>query len=306
VAFGVEPASSTGPDGRSNFSLSATPGAILFDDVSALNFSTKPLSLQLYATDAIETAGGGFGLLPESTKPVGAGSWITIPPDDATVQVPAASATGPGQIVVPITVHVPDKASPGDHAGGVVVSLRTVGTNASGQNVVLEQRVGTRVYIRVSGTIAPRLVVSDVHGAYQGTLNPIGQGRARISYRVTNAGNVSLSVSQSIAVSGLLGSQSHVDMARVPLLLPGASLAESASVAHVWPQFLEHATVTARSHVIVDSSNVVSVAAASSSTRLWAVPWTLLIIIAAIVIAIVVLLRRRSRPQGRHARGAGS
>src|ERR1700728_1890010 len=52
IAFGVGPASASGPDGRSSFDYSATPGATLFDHVAVINYSTRPATLQLYATDA--------------------------------------------------------------------------------------------------------------------------------------------------------------------------------------------------------------------------------------------------------------
>ncbi len=309
VAFGVEPASAYGPDGRSNFSFSVTPGAIVFDHVAALNYSTKPLALQLYATDALETSGGGFGLLPATTTPTGVGSWITVPPQDATVEVPPQSAKGPGQVVVPITVHVPDKATPGDHAGGVVVSLRTVGANASGQNVVLEQRVGTRVFARVSGTSAPHLALSDVEASYSGTTNPFGKGLVRVNYRLTNNGNVNLAVTQSVSVSGLLGSKGTTAIAKVGLLLPGASLSESAVVPQLWPQLIERATVTAHGQA-TENSNVNAVTSATASTSVWAIPWTLLGIVALVLLLLVVLLLVRSRRatsaprHARHGKGA--
>jgi len=309
VAFGVEPASAYGADGRSNFSFAVTPGAIVFDHVAALNYSAKPLSLQLYATDALETSGGGFGLLPATTTPVGVGSWITIAPQDATVQVPAQSAKGPGEVVVPITVHVPDKASPGDHAGGVVVSLRSVGANASGQTVILNQRVGTRVFVRVSGTSTPRLALSDVQASYLGTSSPFGKGRVRVNYRVTNSGNINLAVTQSVSVSGLLGSKGTVGVAKVGLLLPGASLAESAVVPALWPQLLEHVTVTAHGHA-TDNSNISAVASATASTTVRAIPWILLGIIALVLLVLIFLLIARSRREtprhARHGKGAGA
>ena len=93
------------------------------------------------------------------------------------MQVPAQTPTGPGEVIEPIAVHVPLKAPPGDHVGGIVASLQTVGTNRSGQRVVLDQRVGTRVFVRVSGARWHRSSPSpDLHASYDGTLDPVGKG----------------------------------------------------------------------------------------------------------------------------------
>jgi hypothetical protein len=299
VTFGVEPASARGADGRPYFSFGVTPGAIVFDHAAVLNYSSIPLSLQLYATDAIETSQGGFGLLPASARPTGAGSWISLPPRFATVRVPAESAKSPGQVVVPFVVRVPDHAAPGDHAGGVVVSLRTVGTNASGQQVILLQRVGSRVFIQVAGALAPKLAVTDLHASYEGTLDPVGKGRAKVSYLLRNTGNVDLAVDQSVAVSGWLGGKRQVAVAKVLFLLPGASLPERVDIPGVWPQFLLHATVSARPMAAAGITETARMLPLTTSTSLWAIPWPLLALIALVVLAGYLAHRARSRARAR-------
>lgn len=300
VTFGIEPASALGPDGRPNLSITVTPGASLQDYVAVLNYSSVALPLQVYATDAIETTGGGFGLLPANVRPTGVGSWITLPKRDASVRVPAETAKGPGQFVVPLTVHVPDNASPGDHVGGVVASLQSIGTNATGQKVVLQQRVGTRVFIAVSGKLTPKLTVTDLHATYSGTLNPIGKGSMSVSYTVTNAGDVDLALGQQVAVTGWFGTRRQAALASVPLLLPGASVSERVVVPGVWPTFLVHTTVTARPYAPVGGTSP-GIGPVTATTTVWAIPWTLLLIIALIVLAGFLALWRRSRVRARRA-----
>jgi hypothetical protein len=260
--------------------------------------------LQLYATDAVETAGGGFGLLAAGKRPTGAGSWISLPSNLATLRVPAESATGPGQVVVPLLVQIPDNAAPGDHVGGIVASLRTVGTNASGQNVILLQRVGTRVFILVSGKLVPKLAVEDLHTSYRGTLDPVGKGQVTVSYLVTNAGNVDLALgAQSASVSGLLGSKRHVALAKVALLLPGASVPEHAVISGVWPQLLLHTTVSARPLPLAGgiAPGLVSITASAWS---WAVPWPLFVIVVLVLLAALVALRLRAKARARARKAA--
>jgi hypothetical protein len=296
VTFGIEPATAHHADTRPHFDFGVTPGATLTDHVAVLNYSAKPLSLQVYATDAINTSNGGFGLLPAGTKPVGAGAWVTLPKRFATVRVPAQTAKAPGEVIVPFTVKVPDNAMPGDHVGGILASLRTVGKNATGQAVVLNQRVGTRLFIRVAGTLAPKLTLSDLHASYHGTLNPVGRGSVTVSYQVNNTGNVELALSQGVTISGLLGAKSHVGVASVPLLLPGQSLHETAHLSGVWPQFLVRAKVTAQPLAAAGDSDPRLVAVAAS-TRIWALPWPLIVLVVILLAAVRLaqLARRRRR-----------
>jgi hypothetical protein len=299
VTFGIEPATATGADGRPHFSFGVTPGAILYDHVAAVNYSTVPLPLQLYATDAVETPSGGFGLLPATVKPTGAGSWISLPSADASVVVPPRTATGPGQVVVPITVHIPDKANPGDHVGGIIASLQTTGTNASGQKVILDQRIGTRVFVRVSGVLRPSLSITDQRASYQGTANPVGEGRLKLSYRISNTGNENLALNHlSVSVSGLIGSRRQVHLANVALLLPGASLAESVAVPRVWPQVWLHTTESAQP-LSLGGTTVPGLGPATAGTGVWAIPWTLLGILVLLVLTVILWRRTRSRSEAR-------
>jgi hypothetical protein len=296
VTFGLEPASATGADGRPALTYSVTPGAVVFDHVAALNYSAQPLTLQLYAGDAVETSTGGYGVQTAGTASHGVGKWVSIPPQDATVTVPARSALAPGEVVVPLTVHIPLNVSPGDHSGAIVLSLSTTGKSPNGQDVVLQQRVGTRVQILVAGPVTPKLEISDVHASYAGTANPVGRGKVHLSYVLTNNGNENLGVTVTAGVSGLLGSASHTPAEKIAVLFPGATLAGSAEMNGVWPQLLEHVSVTGSAHVLVTGRAPV-LAPVTASATVWAVPWTLLLIVAIVLAAAVFLVwRRRRRP----------
>lgn len=302
VTFGIEPASASGPDGRSYFTFGSTPGGVLGDDVAVVNYSKVPLSLELDATDAVETSGGGFGLLQPGVKPTGAGSWITLQPGTTTVAVPAESTSGtPGWTVVPFTVHVPFEVSPGDHVGGIVASLRTVGTNAAHQRTVLYQRIGTRVFVQVTGRVAPKLTVDDLHATYQGAVNPFGRGSVRVTYDLRNTGNMDLAVTQSVAVSPVVGSDRQVSVPKIPLLLPGGSVTETAVLTGLWPQILLHATVTAHWSVPPGSGAPRS-GTVTTGTGVPAVPWPLAVVV--VVLVAIVLLGRRYRRRSRAGRGA--
>ena len=83
------------------------------------------------------------------------GAWTSVGGRPAglpvTVRVPARRSTGPGSVILPVLMRVPAGANPGDHVGGVVAVLSTIGTNKQGAKVRLDQRVATRLFVRVSG-----------------------------------------------------------------------------------------------------------------------------------------------------------
>lgn len=297
ATFSIAPATPHHADQRPNLSFGVTPGATQADHVAVLNFSVKPLSLQVYATDAVNTASGGFGLLPATATPTGAGAWITIPKRDATVRVPAKHGHTPGYVIVPITLRVPDNASPGDHIGGVIASLRTIGRNKTGENVVLLQRVATRLFVRVAGTLKPGLSVTNVHTTYHGARNPFGPGRATVGYVIRNTGNVELGVRPGVKVSGWFGASRSAAAPAIPLLLPGGAVHESASISRVWPEIRLDTTVTATPiNLRNDADPTLSPVSASGGT--WAIPWTLLaliVVVVAIVVGAVLRVRRRAR-----------
>jgi len=304
ATFGLAPASATGPDGRPDLDYAVSPGEVLFDHVAALNYSDQSLTLKLYAVDADETTQGGFGLTLPGTQQTGVGSWVSVPPQDATVVVAARSPVGPGTVVVPITVHVPANATPGDHAGGVLVSLSTTGRNRSGEAITLLQRTGTRVLMTVAGTLAPRLVVTDLQVSYAGSLDPVGRGAVHLSYVLRNSGNVDLTVAQGASVSGLLGVSAHTKISGVTFLLPGASVTRTAEVRGVWPQFLSHATVTGTPRVQTSEKSVIFAPVTATAT-VWTIPWVLIIIVVVLIVGLVLFRRhRRSHPHQAPAHSA--
>jgi hypothetical protein len=266
----------------------------VYDDVALVNYSSVPLAISLTATDGEQTAGGGFGLLPPGAKPTAVGAWISLSSGTPPITVPPKTSSGsPGQVVVPFTLQVPFKTDPGDYVGAFVASLRTIGQNKSGQQIILNQRVGTRVYVQVSGPLAARLVVSNLRASYRPSLNPFGEGSAVVTYTIRNAGNVNLKVNQAIGVSQVIGSTRVAHAPNIPLLLPGGSVAERIVVDGVWPQFLLSASVTAQGRTPTVSG--VAPISTSATATFWAIPWPLIVLIVVIVLTVYLIRRHRQR-----------
>ena len=287
--FGVQPASRTGPDTRSRLTYSATPGAALTDYVSVSNVSSAPLTVQLYASDAFNTGDGGFDLLPRTRTPVDVGSWVSVAQRAVTLKPRS-------QTVVRFRLSVPRNATPGDHAGGVVASLTTVGRDAKGNRITLDQRVGVRIYLRVSGPLQPRLQVIALSSTYRNTPSPAGCGTVDVKYTVRNTGNVRLGGRQVLRVRGLFGlSQTERALPNLPELLPGNAVSTTGSVSCVRPAV--RITTTLGIQPLPAPGDLDPAAAPASAHRgLWALPWVLLGL-AVVVLAGVgwMILRRRRR-----------
>jgi hypothetical protein len=295
VTFGVAPASATKEDARPYYSLGETPGARLADHVVVLNYSVVALTLAVYATDAVNTSDGGFSLLEAAQKPVDAGAWITVGAPTKTVTVPARSAKAPGQVVLPVHVSIPLNASPGDHVAGIVASLPTVAKNSKGVPVKLDQRVGTRVFIRVSGKLRPQLALTAFRAKYHGGLNPFRAGSVAVSYRVANTGNARLAAQQYVHVRNLVGGARSATAPPLTMLLPGYAVAESVHVRGVFPLFKLTTKVSVVPQPLpgdVDPGLVII----TKSVVVWVIPWPLIVVAIVGLIAcwlLVRLFRRR-------------
>lgn len=264
------------------------PGESHEDHVEVTNYSEQTVQFALLASDGVITDGGTFDLLPTDTEPVDAGAWVEIAPELELEPL--------GSAVVPFTLSVPDDALPGDHPGGIVASLSSVGEDDAGNAVTMDTRAGARIHLRVAGDVIPSLGIDDVRLDYRHSWNPFAPGTAELTWDVVNDGNVRLGAEQAADVAGLLGlGGGTVNIEGVREILPGQSAPQSAMI-EAWPVFRLTADLTI-APVLVGTDDVVGPLSASvTSVTVWAVPWvhlTLLVLVGAVV--IVLVRRRRKR-----------
>ncbi|MCX4801449.1 DUF916 domain-containing protein [Streptomyces sp. NBC_01214] len=284
--FGVQPAGPKEPDARAHFSYGVTGGAGLRDQIAVWNYGDEPLTVAVYASDAVNTADGGFDLLPAGQAPKDAGSWIKLEKDTVTVPPKA-------NVIVPFTLAVPRDATPGDHTAGIVATLAGGGQDAQGNKVRLDQRVGTRVYLRLAGELTPRLAVEDVQASYAGTPNPFGTGSATVTYTLRNTGNVRLGARQAVRINGMLGgSVTAGGLKDLGDLLPGSSLTITAKADGVRPALRSSAVVSVQAVATREGVDP-KLPSLTRSVSLWTVPWTLLALVLAITACGLWLWRRR-------------
>ncbi|MEY9888231.1 hypothetical protein ABIA31_001871 [Catenulispora sp. MAP5-51] len=299
ATFGIQPATATARDkSRDSFTYQATPGAQKTDYVAVSNYSTSPLKLRIYATDAYNTADGGFTVLPLATKPQDVGLWVSFP---TTVVTLAAKSSQ----ILPFTLKVPADAKPGDHVGGIMLSLTTQAADGKGGQIAVESRVGTRLQVRVPGTLKAQLTVSHVSVSYHGSSIPFGSGSVTVSYTVANTGNVRLAGAQKVHVSSLFGgSRPSLPIADVKELLPGDQERVTATVKSVLPSFTSTAHISVVPTAVTGDIDPV-LAAVDQDASVATIPWsTILLVLVLGGIAGVWVWRRRVRARAQRAKAA--
>jgi hypothetical protein len=280
VGFGIVPATAKDLDVRSLFSFGLSPGSVAYDHVAVVNYSPKALNLDVYATDALNSAEGGYALRAATDKPSDLGAWVVVGEKSRrrTVSVPGRRKDGsPGRVILPVAISVPANATPGDHAAGIVASLITLGKNPTGQNVRLEQRVAGRIYVRVSGKLQPDLAVTALKATYIKGDRPFASGSVRVDYTITNGGNLRMGFNPSVEVAGPFGvGRRSAAGSRVAELLPGSSQRIRTTVSGIWPMGYDNVTVVA-APVAAIAAAAPPVEPARETIRIWVITWELML-----------------------------
>lgn len=314
IAWSVKPSDdSHGP--RSLFNYATDPGSQVNDTVIVTNSGTVASDFAVYAADAInDRETGNLTLAPRASKSIDLGAWVTMNTPSVHLQ-PGTQAT------IPFTMLVPSDATPGDHSAGIVASSITPG-KSKGQTVMVEQRVGARINLRVSGPLAPHLTTAGFVTGFTPSLNPFAPGTIDVDYSVANRGNVRVDVTQKVDVVGPFDIHlGQVVPSGIHDLLPGQSAHIVTKLSGIGALALAWSTVTltptpvgivppkstnpqaktapsATDEKIDPNANLIF-APASSTTLTMAISWTLLAILVVIALLVFVVIRyvRNTRAQ---------
>jgi hypothetical protein len=280
AAFAVQPSGPNGPGSRDWFVYTLDPGSTFGDTVAISNLSDRSVRFAIYATDAVGIADvGGFSALRDDETPTDVGTWITLAANEYVVE--------PGtRIDVPFSITVPADAEPGDHAGAILAVDADAGSidpESAGEGISFDvrQRIGARVYVRVNGTISPALRIDELD------VQRNGDG-ATVTWEVSNTGNLRLSPTAQVRITGLFGRTVRTaPLQELPELLPGGNFIGGTPIADL--PSLEPLTA----HLVIEAEGV----EVERSKVVRPFPW-LVVGIAAIValgIAWFIVRRRRSR-----------
>lgn len=298
VTWTVRTASNAYGADRTSYSYTIDPGTTVDDALVVANHGETPVELAVYAADGYTTEGGEFNVLVGGETSVAVGAWVHAQTERITV------APG-GTAEIPFTIQVPDNATPGDYAGGILTSL-VQPEEESGISV--DRRLGIRMALRVSGAIAPALAVENPQLSWGGGLNPFAGGDATLTYTLHNTGNAVVSAEQAAFVAGPFGMlrTDATDIAAPPRLLPGESWQVTVPFRDVPPLFWLTGAATVTPFVVDASGSTNGLDPIEVSAGGWAVPWMLLLIIVVLAAAIVtgVLVTRRNRRLARQREDA--
>ena len=320
VTWSVQPANTLNGT-RTQFEYSTDPGTQVVDYIVVSNLGETPAQFAIYATDATNDVDtGAFGLLPSNEPPTDLGAWITMDVESITIE--------PGQkSTIPFNLLIPSDATPGDHVAGIIASI-TSSTESEGTTVNLEQRVGARMYLRVSGEVAASAEISGVTTSFTPELNPFAFGQMTVGYSVRNTGNVRMDVNQQVRITGPFGIP-LAELTPEPLseLLPRQTVNVATEIPQIAALFLAFSDITVEPGPLgtagasgdegaeenpapqatdatpeaastsappIDASNLddtVDFVAVNASSTAFAISWTLLALI--VVISSVALLAVR-------------
>jgi len=280
---------------RQAFDLSLAPGQVHEDTVLVRNRGVEEITVDVWATDAVTTPSGELGLLLAEDTPRFAGAWITP-------QVPQVTLAPGEETAVPFTVTVPGNEQPGDYLAGVVVSMPREETTSTGQRVLVEARVASRVYLRVPGELAPSMQVSDLTLTRDAPWWNFWSGETRLDFTLTNTGNARLVPQSSATVTGPLGTmRADVAAGPIPELMPGDSLRASELTgfadALVLPSVPAWGVLTADLSVLGRLSVGPDAVRDTAEVTTLAVPW---LPAAAVLLVLALALRRVMRAVRRH------
>ena len=302
ITWSVKP-SDDSKGARAAFDYATDPGTQVNDTVLVINSGVVAADFSVYAADAInDRETGDLSLVPKATKSSDLGAWVTL--NTATVHLEPGT-----QASIPFTMLVPSDASPGDHSAGIVASSTTTG-KSKGQTVLVEQRVGARINLRVSGAVAPRVTASGFVSSFTPSFNPFAPGTIDVDYSVANRGNVRLDIGQKLDIVGPFGIHlGEVSPPTVRNLLPGQSAHIVSRMSGIGALLLAWSTVkltpgpggivpaktTSPSNAVsdetIDPNADANFAPVSATTLSIAVTWTLLVIM--VILALLVFLVAR-------------
>ncbi|MDG4775083.1 DUF916 domain-containing protein [Solwaraspora sp. WMMD792] len=269
VTWAVQPSSVDGPTGRNYFVYDLAPGAEITDHVAVRNLGDQDRTFTVYGTDGFLTDDGAFALLPADEPATDVGTWIHF--DQREYAVPAGE-----RLDIPFRLTVPANATPGDHAGGVIGSIAQLRTDASGQQVNVDQRVAARVYLRVDGPVRPAVNVESMSISYDDPVNPLGDGDVEVTYQVRNTGNIRVGGTGAVLLDGPLGWElARTDPVDLPELLPGSTFTVTERITGVPPALRLTATVDLAPTTVDEALPPVT-----RTAGVWAPPWLLLAAIA--------------------------
>jgi hypothetical protein len=200
------------PVTQSYFVVKAQPGDTITNSVRVVNTGVQPGTVLLYPVDATTGRTSGAVYL-DGTKPRrDVGSWLTVGTRSLTL--------GAGQsAVVPVALHVPATARPGDHLGGVVAENAAVSQGSGKGALRIRVRHLTIVgyEVQVPGPAVAAVDVTRVRAAGEG-------GYQFVDLHLANTGALTSKPTGTLVVTASNGKQVASQAFKLDTFLPGTAI----------------------------------------------------------------------------------
>jgi hypothetical protein len=197
---------------QSYFIAVERPGQTYTNSFRIRNLGKQTGTALLYAVDATTGQTSGAVYL-DGTKPRrDVGAWVTLGVRSVTL--------APGQSrIVPITVHVPAGARPGDHLGGIVAENEAL-TSSSGKGALqirIRHLTIAAVEVQIPGKAAARVEVGGVRAGGE-------HGYQYVYVHLTNSGALTTKPTGSLQVFDASGKQVASRDLKLDTFLPGTAI----------------------------------------------------------------------------------
>lgn len=177
----------------------ANPGTILTEEVKVTNISGEDKEYFIYKRDINGVEEGGVPIFAEEGEKTGyeITEWISFQSEPVRVK---ADET----ITLPITITVPENASPGSHFGGVFVSAEPPKLRVIGAGVGYE--VASIISIRISGDVIDdaRIRSFSTDKLFYSTKN------VSFTAKLENQGNILIRPRGPLEIKSMLGGEPDV------------------------------------------------------------------------------------------------
>ena len=196
---------------RSYFVAVAGPGTTFQNSVRVSNMGTRAGTALLYAVDATTGQTSGAVYLGRGMPRHGVGAWITLGASSVTL------APGQSQIV-PITVHVPAGARPGDHLGGIVAenAALTQATGHGALQIKIRHLTIAAVEVQVPGDAATLVDLTGVRAGGE-------HGYQYVYLHLKNLGALTTKPTGRVLISSADGQTVATRSLKLDTFLPGTA-----------------------------------------------------------------------------------
>lgn len=267
------PANPNKADSRSSswFIYNLGPGESKSDGLVVSNTLEEPLAIKIYPVDATTNNVGGFALEKETDSRDGIGKWIELETNLLEL--------APGEKrIVDFTINIPDDASAGEHAGGIIIQKAPKGEDKkAGFNITT--RLGIRVYETVPGDIVENIDFKNASLKYNFSGNSY-----TLDVYLENNGNVTLEPEVKAVLKNKFSNQYQEFTKSV--LIPRCS-ATRASFEFVKPKYGKYEVELSLSY---KSNGELANKNYYKNFSFYVIPWNIIILIILLILANVIFI----------------